>query len=137
MKSEHIPIHIYFRDVRWRSALSRNALDWVDRTSRKYDPEMLEFHSLLLEIMLLLGAWLCLAVLQKDRSTPGRKTFALATAAWMVWCFGELARTRGWLSQPTSVHLAHAGIIIGNAPVDDSVHVRRTLRDQQNVLDEV
>jgi len=73
---------------------------------------MMEFHSLLLEIMLLLGAWLCLAVLQKDRSTPGRKTFALATAAWMVWCFGELARTRGWLSQPTSVHLAHAGIML-------------------------
>jgi PAS domain-containing protein len=73
---------------------------------------MLAFHSLLLEIMVLLGAWLCLAVLQKDRTTPGRKTFALATAAWMIWCFGELARTRGWLSQSTAVHLAHAGIML-------------------------
>jgi len=73
---------------------------------------MMEFHSLLLEIMVLLGAWLCLAVLQKDRNTPGRKTFAIATAAWMTWCVGELAGSRGWLNQSTAIHLAQAGVML-------------------------
>ncbi|MBW2667898.1 MAG: hypothetical protein JRE13_16545 [Deltaproteobacteria bacterium] len=73
---------------------------------------MMELHSLLLEIMVLLGAWLCLAVLQKDRTTPGRKTFALATAAWMAWCFGELAGNRGWLSQSTAMHVAQIGTML-------------------------
>jgi PAS domain-containing protein len=62
--------------------------------------------------MVLLGAWLCLGVLQKGRTTPGRKTFALATAAWMTWCFSELAGTRGWLSQSIAMHLAQAGIML-------------------------
>jgi len=73
---------------------------------------MMELRPLLLEIMVLLGAWLSLAVLQKDRTTPGRKTFALTTAAWMIWCFGELAGIRGWLSQSTALHLSHAGILL-------------------------
>jgi PAS domain-containing protein len=73
---------------------------------------MMELRSLLLEIMVLLGAWLCLAVLQKDPTTPGRKTFTLTTAAWMTWCFGELAGNRGWLSQSTALHLSHAGIML-------------------------
>jgi PAS domain-containing protein len=73
---------------------------------------MMELYSLLLETMVLLGVWLCLAVLQKDRTTPGRKTFAFATAAWMVWCLGELAGIRGWLSPSTAMHVAQGGILM-------------------------
>ena len=73
---------------------------------------MLELHSLLLEIMVLLGTWLCLAVLQLGRATPGRMTFALMTAAWMTWCFGELAASRGWLSPSTAIDLAQIGILL-------------------------
>jgi PAS domain-containing protein len=72
----------------------------------------MELHSLLLEMMVLLGAWLCLAVLQKDRSTPGRKTFTLATLAWMTWCFGDLAGARGWLAPATSLQVAHVGSLL-------------------------
>jgi|GEM_PF-1490837 len=73
---------------------------------------MIELHSLLLEIMVLLGVWLCLTVLQQDRRTPGRKTFALATGAWMIWCFGGLAGARGWLSPPTAIQIAHVGVML-------------------------
>jgi PAS domain-containing protein len=72
----------------------------------------MELHSLLLEFMVLLGAWLCLAVLQKDRTTPGRKTFTLTIAAWMTWCFGELAGARDWLSQPTALQVSHVGSLM-------------------------
>lgn len=91
--------------------LSRTVLDFVDRTAGN-PTLMIELHSLLLEIMVLLGVWLCLAVLQKDDSTPGRKTFALATASWVIWCFSELAGNRGWLSHQAAMHLAHIGIML-------------------------
>ena len=47
-----------------------------------------------------------------NHTTPGRKTFVLATAAWMIWCLGELAGIRGWLSLPTATHFAHLGILL-------------------------
>jgi PAS domain-containing protein len=72
----------------------------------------MELYSLLLEMMVLLGTWICLAVFQKDRTTPGRKTFTLATLAWMTWCFGELAGARGWFEPATSVHLTHVGSLL-------------------------
>jgi PAS domain-containing protein len=72
----------------------------------------MEFRSLLLEIMILVGAWLCLAVLQKDPNTFGRKTFALATAAWITWCMGELATARAWVTPAAGARLAHIGSLL-------------------------
>jgi len=66
-------------------------------------------YSLLLEMMIVSGVWLCLAILQRDPGTPGRRTFTLAILAWMAWCFGELAGARGLLSQPAATHLRMLG----------------------------
>jgi len=66
-------------------------------------------YSLLLEMMILLGVWLCLAIYQRDPGTPGRRTFILAILAWMTWCFGELAGERGLLPQPTANVLMQLG----------------------------
>jgi PAS domain-containing protein len=57
---------------------------------------------LLLEMTIVLGVWLCLAISQKDPGTPGRRTFILAILAWMAWCFGEFAGERGLLPQSTA-----------------------------------
>jgi PAS domain-containing protein len=73
---------------------------------------MLELRSLLLEVMILLGAWLCLAVLQKDPSTRGRKTFAFATGAWMIWCFGQLAAANEWFDDGTTTRLTLFGSLL-------------------------
>ena len=54
-------------------------------------------YSLVLEAMIVLGLWLCMAVLQQDPNATGRRTFLCATLAWMGWCLGELAGQRGWL----------------------------------------
>jgi PAS domain-containing protein len=66
-------------------------------------------YSLLLEMMIVSGVWLCLALLQRDPSTPGRRTFVLASLAWMAWCLGELAAVRGLLSPPAATHLRLLG----------------------------
>jgi hypothetical protein len=72
----------------------------------------MDLYSLLLEMMVLLGVWLGLAVWQKDRNTPGRRTFILATLAWVLWCFGELARMRGMLPQPAAMLVSHTGALM-------------------------
>jgi PAS domain-containing protein len=54
-------------------------------------------HALLLEFVVLLAAWIALGVWQKDRVTPGRKTFFLLNIAIAVWCVGEILELRGVL----------------------------------------
>lgn len=66
-------------------------------------------YSLLLEMMIVSGAWLCLAIYQRDPGTPGRWTFVLTILAWMAWCLGELADVRGLLPHPAANHLQLLG----------------------------
>jgi PAS domain-containing protein len=72
----------------------------------------MDLYSVLLEMMVLLGAWLCLAVWQKDPNTPGRRTFTLTTLACVVWCFGALANGRGLLPQPAAFRLIHLAALV-------------------------
>jgi PAS domain-containing protein len=72
----------------------------------------MDLYSVLLEMMVLLGVWLGLAVWHEDRNTPGRRTFILATLAWGLWCFGELARIRGMLPQPAAILVSHTGSLM-------------------------
>jgi len=72
----------------------------------------MNLYPLLFEVMVLLGVWLCLAVWQKDPNTPGRRTFALATLAWTIWCFGELAGGRGLLDWPDARRLVNLGALL-------------------------
>jgi PAS domain-containing protein len=68
-------------------------------------------YPLLLEMMILLGAWLCLAVSQKGPGTPGRRTFILTTLAWMSYCLGELAQARGLFPEPVANGLLQLGAL--------------------------
>jgi len=52
-------------------------------------------HALLLELVLLLAAWIALGVWQRDRVTPGRRTFFGLNLAIAVWCLGEILELRG------------------------------------------
>jgi PAS domain-containing protein len=52
-------------------------------------------HALLLELVLLLAAWIALGVWQRDRATPGRLTFFGLNLAVAVWCLGEILELRG------------------------------------------
>ncbi len=52
-------------------------------------------HALSLEIVLLLAAWIALGVWQKDRVTPGRRTFFSLNVAIAIWCLGEILELRG------------------------------------------
>ena len=52
-------------------------------------------HSLMLELVLLLAAWIALGVWQRDRVTPGRRTFVGLNLAISVWCLGEILELRG------------------------------------------
>ena len=52
-------------------------------------------HALLLELVLLLAAWIALGVWQRDRVTPGRRTFFGLNLAVAVWCLGEILELRG------------------------------------------
>jgi PAS domain-containing protein len=51
-------------------------------------------HALLLELVLLLAAWIALGVWQRDRVTPGRRTFFGLNLAVAVWCLGEILELR-------------------------------------------
>ena len=52
-------------------------------------------HALLLELVVLLAAWIALGVWQRDRVTPGRRTFFGLNVAVGVWCLGEILELRG------------------------------------------
>jgi hypothetical protein len=52
-------------------------------------------HALMLELVLLLAAWIALGVWQRDRVTPGRRTFFGLNLAIAVWCLGEILELRG------------------------------------------
>jgi PAS domain-containing protein len=69
----------------------------------------MDSYSLLLEMMILLGVWLCLATYQRDPGTPGRRTFIVATLAWMAWCAGALAEARDLMSHSAAHHLLLLG----------------------------
>jgi PAS domain-containing protein len=51
-------------------------------------------HALLLELVLLLAVWIALGVWQKDRVTPGRRTFIGLNLAIALWCLGEVLELR-------------------------------------------
>ena len=69
----------------------------------------MDSYSLSLEMMILLGVWLCLTTYQRDPGTPGRRTFIVATLAWMAWCAGALAEARGLMSPSAANHLLLLG----------------------------
>jgi len=52
-------------------------------------------HALLLELVLLLAAWIALGVWQRDPVTPARRTFFGLNLAIAVWCLGEILELRG------------------------------------------
>jgi PAS domain-containing protein len=72
----------------------------------------MDSYSLLLEMMILLGVWLCLTIYQRDPRTPGRRTFMTATLAWMAWCAGALAGARGLMPHPAASHLLNLGALM-------------------------
>lgn len=68
-------------------------------------------YTLALELTILLAFWLCLAVWQRDRSTPGRTTFVALTASGILWCLGELLYQRGLFSELTADRIRYAGVL--------------------------
>jgi len=68
-------------------------------------------YPLTLELTILLAAWLCLGVFQKERGTPGRYTFILLGVSGAVWCLGELAQVRGIADEVVTDRIKYAGIL--------------------------
>lgn len=68
-------------------------------------------HALSLEIVLLLAAWIALGVWQKDRVTPGRRTFFLLNVAISIWCLGEILELRGVLGPLAGDRVQMIGIL--------------------------
>lgn len=68
-------------------------------------------YSIGLEITMLLTFWVCLAVWQRDRATPGRSTFACLCLSSTLWCAGELASARGFVDEFTSDRILYAGVL--------------------------
>ncbi len=71
----------------------------------------LSIEALVLELSLLLAAWLVLAALQKDRATPGRVGFALLALAGATWGFAELADQRAVFSEQVVDRIRYAGAL--------------------------
>jgi PAS domain-containing protein len=68
-------------------------------------------YPLLLELTVLLAAWLCLGVFQKERATPGRCTFILLGVSGAVWCLGELVQVRGIADEVVADRIKYAGVL--------------------------
>jgi len=51
-------------------------------------------YTLVLELILILAAWLAIGALQRERDIPGRLTYAAAALAVMIWVGGELIEHR-------------------------------------------
>jgi PAS domain-containing protein len=68
-------------------------------------------HSLLLELVLLLAAWIALGVWQRDRVTPGRRTFFGMNLAVAVWCLGEILELRGLVGPLDGDRIQMLGIL--------------------------
>lgn len=64
-----------------------------------------------LELTILMGFWLCLGVLQKDASAPGRTTFAALCLSGMAWCAGELVYQRGIVDEATADRIRYLGVL--------------------------
>lgn len=68
-------------------------------------------YALGLELTILLTFWLCLAVWQKDHSTPGRTTFVALGCSASLWCLGELLQARGVGSELIADRVRYLGIL--------------------------
>ena len=68
-------------------------------------------HALLLELVLLLAAWIALGVWQRDRVTPGRRTFFGLNLAVAVWCLGEILELRGLVGPLDGDRIQMLGIL--------------------------
>jgi PAS domain-containing protein len=68
-------------------------------------------YAIALELTILLTFWLCLSVWQRDRSTPGRSTFALLALSAVVWCIGELVYARDAMPEAIADRIRYAGIL--------------------------
>jgi PAS domain-containing protein len=68
-------------------------------------------HALLLELVLLLAAWIALGVWQRDRVTPGRRTFFGLNLAVAVWCLGEILELRGLVGPLNGDRIQMVGIL--------------------------
>jgi PAS domain-containing protein len=65
----------------------------------------------MLELVLLLAAWIALGVWQRDRVTPGRRTFFGLNLAIAVWCLGEILELRGVLGPTGGDRVQMLGIM--------------------------
>ncbi|MDJ0847089.1 MAG: histidine kinase N-terminal 7TM domain-containing protein [Myxococcota bacterium] len=68
-------------------------------------------YSIGLELTMLLTFWVCLAMWQRDHSTPGRTTFACLCLSATVWCAGELAAARAFVHEVVSDRIIYAGVL--------------------------
>lgn len=68
-------------------------------------------HALMLELVILLAAWIALGVWQRDRATPGRRTFFGLNLAIAVWCLGEILELRGELGPIGGDRIQMLGIL--------------------------
>ena len=68
-------------------------------------------HALMLELVLLLAAWIALGVWQRDRVTPGRRTFFGLHLAVAVWCLGEILELRGVVGPMNGDRIQMLGIL--------------------------
>jgi len=66
-------------------------------------------HRLALELMLLLGAALALAVWQRDRNTPGRLCFVWSCLSMIAWCGSEALLLRGVLDEALADRIMYLG----------------------------
>ena len=62
-----------------------------------------------LELTVVLAFWLCLAVLQRHRTTPGRWAFVVLAASIATWCLGLIAEQRGLVGVVAGDRIAYAG----------------------------
>jgi len=67
------------------------------------------YHRLALELTLLLGAALAVAVWQRDRGTPGRLCFVWCCLCVMTWCGADALLLRGVVGEPLSDALKYLG----------------------------
>jgi PAS domain-containing protein len=68
-------------------------------------------YSIALELTMLFGLWLALAVSQRDRSTPGRFTFTTLCLAAMVWCLGNILQARGLAPETVTDRIRMVGML--------------------------
>ena len=66
-------------------------------------------YAIALELTVILAFWLCLAALQRHRSTPGRWAFVALAVSIATWCLGLIVEHRGLVGVVGGDRIAYAG----------------------------